>query len=243
MSDSKPNRLFNLLKNPLPLPHGGLMASSEEIIVVVISDTHMREHQIKIPKCHLLIHAGDATGLGKPQEIEQVANWFKWLLKNGTVKEIIFTPGNHDRGFELDKKRSLKLMEHPNIHVLIDETIELYGYKFHGSPWTPKFFDWSFMDDEDKLYERWKKTIPRDVDVLITHGPPRNILDDNPLTIRCGSQALRDIVLDIKPLYHIFGHIHHAYGMKILNETIFINAACLNDKYILKNSPITFELK
>lgn len=69
--------------------------------------------------------------------------------------------------------------------------------------------------DREQLFAQ----IPSDTDILITHSPPKNILDsfeDEPINgpRRYGCQILRDQVLKrIKPLYHIFGHVHEGYGI------------------------------
>ena len=60
--------------------------------------------------------------------------------------------------------------------------------------------------------------IPTSTDILISHTAPKNILDsfeDEPFDSkrRYGCQVIKDEVLNrIKPMYHIFGHIHEGYG-------------------------------
>ena len=49
--------------------------------------------------------------------------------------------------------------------------MELYGYKIYGSPYTPEFCGWAFMEEREDLKLIWEK-IPTDTDILITHGPP-----------------------------------------------------------------------
>jgi Icc-related predicted phosphoesterase len=70
--------------------------------------------------------------------------------------------------------------------------------------------------------------------VLITHGPPLGILD---LHIgdrieQCGCRSLLSRVLQVKPRYHCFGHIHNTgdsinSGLKCVSgyDTIFSNGA------------------
>lgn len=60
--------------------------------------------------------------------------------------------------------------------------------------------------------------IPTNTEILISHTAPKNILDsfeDEPFDSpqRYGCQVIKDEVFDrIKPIYHIFGHIHEGYG-------------------------------
>lgn len=87
----------------------------------------------------------------------------------------------------------------PNLHI-------------YGSPWQPTFCDWAFNGEPDDLRTIWAQ-IPADVDILITHGPPHNILDKNCDDFPCGCPILREeIMTRIRPRIHIFGHIHEGYG-------------------------------
>ena len=67
--------------------------------------------------------------------------------------------------------------------------------------------------------------MPKEVDILITHTPPLGILDKNHKGKNCGSKSLKIIALNRKPKYHIFGHIHEAYGMIKIESTTFLNVA------------------
>lgn len=70
----------------------------------------------------------------------------------------------------------------------------------------------------------WKK-VPKEVDILITHCPPFDILDKSAKGKNGGSKALRAVSLDRKPKYHIFGHIHEAMGMSKIGDTMYLNVA------------------
>ncbi|GMF30290.1 unnamed protein product [Phytophthora lilii] len=73
--------------------------------------------------------------------------------------------------------------------------------------------------------EHWTK-IPSDVDVLMTHGPPHGILDLTFTALHVGSEALlHEAVFRIRPRFHVFGHIHEAYGATRIDETVFINSS------------------
>ena len=64
------------------------------------------------------------------------------------------------------------------IIIFEDELVELDGIRFYGSPWTPAFNDWAFNKSRAKIDKVWQN-IPTDehIHVLITHGPPKGILD------------------------------------------------------------------
>ena len=57
----------------------------------MISDTHLEESSVKIPKCDLLIHAGDAD-IRTLDHLEQLNGWFY----NQPAKYKIYVAGNHD---------------------------------------------------------------------------------------------------------------------------------------------------
>ena len=93
-----------------------------------------------------------------------------------------------------------------------------------------------------KIVKHWEY-IADDTDVLITHGPPKDILDYSRYgNENCGCPLLRMRVFDIKPLVHIFGHIHGEYGIKVENEITFINASTVNERYNVVNKPIVIDV-
>ena len=98
------------------------------------------------------------------------------------------------------------------------------------------------LNTDEELAEKWAK-IPRDIDVLITHSPPFGILDKT-LRQRTGCKELLKTVREIKPLAHIFGHIHECGGKKLTKEEIlFINASYVNEFYEPTNKPVNFEFE
>jgi hypothetical protein len=58
------------------------------------------------------------------------------------------------------------------------ESVEIEGLKIFGSPYQPLFYNWGFQYHASRAEEIWS-AIPKDTDILITHGPPHGILDAN----------------------------------------------------------------
>lgn len=87
----------------------------------------------------------------------------------------------------------------------------------------------------------WEK-IPDKLDILITHGPPFRVLDQNSIGKYVGCEDLLERVKVVMPKIHVFGHIHEAHGMVEENGIEFINASSLNEHYKLVNKPIEIEL-
>ena len=80
--------------------------------------------------------------------------------------------------------------------------------------------------------------IPEGTDVLITHGPPRNMRDyvNYKNSGNQGCTNLLDKICEIKPKVSLFGHIHEGHGSTNYNGTLFINCSLLDEDY----SPIHY---
>jgi Icc-related predicted phosphoesterase len=90
------------------------------------------------------------------------------------------------------------------------EFVEVEGIKIFGSPYTPEFYDWAFMYKPQEGIHIWN--IPhKEIDILVTHGPPLGILDQVQRG-NTGCLDLLNLIHKVKPKYHLFGHIHEAYG-------------------------------
>ena len=81
-----------------------------------------------------------------------------------------------------------------------------------------------------------------DTDLLVTHGPPKGILDLTPRGEPVGCEELREAVRRVKPRLHVFGHIHHAYGRHVVDGTRFVNASICDEFYEPSNRPVVVDL-
>ena len=78
----------------------------------------------------------------------------------------------------------------------------------------------------------------------MTHGPPKGILDRNAGAIECGDEILAKEVRErVKPKFHLFGHIHEAYGVEKVEETTYINASTCDYFYKPKHYIPVFDIK
>jgi len=212
--------------------------------VICISDTHTKHHKLsddlkKIghEKNDIIIHAGDCTNIGKPNDVLNFLKWFGAL----PYENKIFIAGNHDFYFEEhdDISEEFKAM---GIIYLMDQMVEVNGLKIYGSPWQPEFNDWAFnVSRGDAIAEKWEK-IPNELDILITHGPAHGILDDTINGLRVGCEELYKKIMVVKPKIHICGHIHYGRGYKPYDNTAFINASSLGEDYEYQNKPIVLIL-
>ena len=217
----------------------------------LISDTHCQLNKILhlMPEADILIHCGDATYRGTIEEISRF-NHHLGEIKH-KYKHILFVAGNHDWLFETNLTLARSLMT--NATVLIDETITIDGFNIYGSPWQPFFCHWAFNfpenDNGAAAKTTWAK-IPNNTNILITHGPPRGILDNlhegkNPEE-RVGCPYLLERIKELKELkLACFGHLHrNAEDHKIEKHgnITFVNASICDESYKPVNPPITFLL-
>ncbi|CEG45970.1 Phosphoesterases [Plasmopara halstedii] len=208
--------------------------------VVCISDTHTKHRRIQnLPDGDVLLHCGDFTNRGTHDEIRDFNDWLGTLPH----RHKVVIAGNHDVSMdavEYDQHwdKAFRHMEYndpslsrallTNCTYLENRSIVIEKIKFYGSPMTPLISGRAgafhlargFADQQ-----HWNK-VPANVDVLVTHGPPYGILDLTVTGHHVGSETLlRETLSRIRPRYHVFGHIHEAYGATRVGNTVFVNAA------------------
>lgn len=200
--------------------------------LVIVSDTHDRHSEIVVPDGDVLIHAGDMTMSGDLEEIEEVGCW----LKNLPHRDKIIIAGNHDWAFQLTPAAARRALGDRIIYLQDSGTI-IDGVNFWGSPWQPWFYDWAFnLHPGIELAEKWA-LIPSSTDVLITHGPPKNVLDQNPRGDRVGCADLAKRLRDLHVKVHAFGHIHQSSGIYNHDGVTYVNACICDEAYNPANPP------
>lgn len=219
-----------------------------------ISDLH--GHHPQLMGGDLLIVAGDLTASDKPHQFKKFSQW----LHKQDYRHKIVIAGNHDgilERFPDDMMPFTTILEDgtecPFAHYLCNSGITIEDLNIWGSPYTPKYYDWSFMCERGSEIKQHWDLIPLNTDILITHGPPHGILDLAPRYKRpdenCGCEMLMDAVKRIKPVLHVFGHIHEGYGMHeetwqhdSEETTLFVNAAIMDRNYSPVNAVSRIEI-
>lgn len=214
--------------------------------IVAISDVHEQWKNIEIPTCDILISAGDYSYQGDHKVVRKFHAW----LDEQPASHIISVQGNHEVKVEsnFNLAKAIAQEECPDVHFLEHEAIEIEGIKIFGSAWTPYFCDWAWNgarnDAEAVLYrkpliqKKWEQ-IPEDTNILITHGPPYQILDYVPMGGNVGCSHLHERILNLPNLkHHIFGHIHYSHGFKEFNGVKYWNASICTESY-KPNNPVT----
>lgn len=216
---------------------------------VCISDTHNYHNDVKLPDADILIHAGDFTMVGS---LSEVLEFNEWLGKQEHSYKVVIA-GNHDKCLGENETLGFKMIT--NAIYLQNSGTEIEGKKIWGSPMTHSFEGMrsglTFHANRDgKVLKKTWNNIPDKLDILLTHGPPFAILDEvennfNPYFNKenCGDGLLAAKVIEKKPRYHVFGHIHEGYGQFISDYgTTFINCSVIDEAYNLVNEPIVIDI-
>jgi len=206
------------------------------------SDWHTKFH--KLPNADLYICTGDMYndnymfvqyGMTKASENNQLA----WATQSGgpkmatsipKYKEVVCVRGNHDF---IDLSLLFGTAETLETHEfgLEFQVLDIQGLRIGGVRGIPRIREggsalWCDEHTPERLREHVfdvKGFEP--VDILVTHGPPRGILDDcnyngeglcPSKNSRCvGARAINEAIKILKPKLHCFGHIHECGGKVI----------------------------
>ncbi|KAF1841487.1 Metallophos-domain-containing protein [Cucurbitaria berberidis CBS 394.84] len=99
-------------------------------------------------------------------------------------------------------------------------------FSIYASPYTPEYgtsgFQYPTNEDRFNPPENtplWahnvgteESKVPSNIDIVMTHGPPKYILDSTSDGRSAGCEHLRKALERVKPKLHCFGHIHKSYG-------------------------------
>jgi len=217
--------------------------------ILCFSDTHGKHDLVNIPEnIDRAIFAGDAGTVRNPHMNQKgILDFIEWYSSLPNIKYKIWIAGNHCTSIEAKLVDAKLLSKEKGLIYLEHESIEIEGLKIFGSPYTPSFSDgWAFNIPRNNLRNYWRD-IPKDTDILITHGPPFGIGDFVPYNWGefVGDEELLTVVSkELSNLkLHVFGHIHYSYGVINKNDAIFVNASVVNEGYIVVNKPIIIKIK
>ena len=200
---------------------------------VCVSDTHNTFP--KLPQGDVLIHAGDLTNQGSYSELQKSIDWI-----NSADHEVkIIVAGNHDITLDpefyaqnnvcfhnqnvQEPAACMKIIaQSPSITYLNHECkdIRLHSrrgpqtkFRVFGSPYSPKRGLWAFGYDLENAPTLWDD-IPSDVDIVVTHTPPRYHCNESPKQGAAGCEALRQALWRVRPRLAVCGHIHEGRGVE-----------------------------
>jgi Icc-related predicted phosphoesterase len=198
--------------------------------VCLISDTHGKHGVLRVPECELLVHCGDFSRGGRTRQ--QLDDTLAWMARQAVAHRILVA-GNHDFFCEREPAAARAACAAAGVRYVCDEALEIAGVRIWGSPVTPAFHSLAFNRERGAEIRATWDLIPSDLDLLITHGPPRGLGDRVFFGAHVGCEDLLTAVRRARPLIHAYGHIHEARGEYRLADlpTRFLNVA---------NSPLIF---
>jgi hypothetical protein len=205
-------------------------------------------------------------GAGATRRLEEIGRWLAQLPCSAAV----LIGGNHDAILEhlgapavrAALRRGAKRAEPTRVSgqgqgqaegqvevvYLSDESITVQGLRIWGTPLNGcnsaasqnRAFQPACGAGADDPKMRSAAAIPPGgIDVLVSHGPPSGILDGG-----VGVGLLRELSERERPLLHVFGHQHLAYGVAFepCLGTTFANAAGCDGFFAPIHPPILIDL-
>lgn len=224
-----------------------------------ISDLHGELADLDFGNADIVIIAGDFSkmyGFGKWHLYDQK----KWIQKkfipftqDFKEKQFIVVPGNHDLCLDPCKTNcyhdlNWNITWPENVHLLLDSWIEINGIKIYGTPYIPIInYRWAFECEHDILLQEFNK-IPTNLDILVTHSPPRISGSDIDYSLQTqdgpfGSSELTQAIFMKQPRYVFCGHIHSGDHECVEFEGAKIfNVSRLNEDYCIAYKPLFLDI-
>lgn len=211
---------------------------------LILSDTHgmeWRPEDKPLQHADVAIHCGDLTEESKLEEYRASVR----LLKDISAPLKFVIAGNHDFTMDIPAFRKKVAEARPDLDtelvrqvygddgdarqifedaraagiIFLDEGSHQFTLEngarltVYASPWTPSLGDWGhqYPPSQGHSFE-----IKEGTDVVITHGPPKGVLDYTDSKQRAGCSDLFGAVARARPRLHCFGHIHEGWGAKLV---------------------------
>ena len=155
--------------------------------IFAFSDTHGMHRRLHVPEeADILLCAGDVVS---GFSMDGMDDFSSWLLSH-PAKLYIFVAGNHELFLEDSPELAMSLI--PKEVIFLHDS----AYEFDGI----SFANISIRSLQCKNQSEHMAT---NMDFLITHIPPEDILDDGR-----GNRSLLMEVYRFHPRFHVFGHAH-----------------------------------
>mmetsp|Transcript_24417 Transcript_24417/g.68458 ORF Transcript_24417/g.68458 Transcript_24417/m.68458 type:complete len:273 (+) Transcript_24417:118-936(+) len=227
------------------------MANDNVITFLHMSDTHnMLSNALldALPAADVLLHTGDFTDIGKPDEYQKFNVCLGHAAASGKWPRRVVILGNHDvKQLSLPDRHAdyercaarLSNATHVPLHEVITIDAQEEGVSLHlyGAPWwaghtwdyCPKITLRGGQRDGARFYD-----IPTDehaVHVIASHGPHFGHRDeaDGVTGNHSGSNDLKDVLAKCPWVgLHAHGHIHEDRGTSQSGTTLVVNSAMKN---------------
>ena len=214
-----------------------VIESKDGMVLWVLSDTHSQHRELEIPKnIDGIIHAGDFTTYRDiATNYNEAVDFFKWL-SGINVEHKLVVPGNHDTSWFNHMHDS---NPYKDIEVSSFGTTWFDDVSIATMSHTPEFgIGWAYNATTAQMAQRCEAILG--ADIVVTHGPPRGILDSTTQG-RFGCPSLAKRILEIKPKVHLFGHFHNEPGhinsaVYARNGITYVNASVVDLQHKVINN-------
>jgi len=162
-----------------------------------------------------VIVAGDITQFGLPSDVDRAMALWRPL-----APVLIAVAGN------LDSPEIERHLE--DIGVSVNARCrQMDDVAFFGCSAAPISIGTPYEISEENIAQRLargaKGAAGAATRVLVSHAPPRGVVDFTSSGVHAGSEAVREFVQREQPSLVICGHIHEAYGQERLGATLVVN--------------------
>ena len=230
----KPAKRQKLSESPEPKQYQNRVKTQ----FIIFSDTHGDDFGLdSSQKADVAIHCGDLT---EESKLEEYRDSLRQLIAIQAPLKLVIA-GNHDFTMDIPMFRkkvtdSLSPLDpdlvkreygyEGEVRQMFEDAkdagvrfLDEGGHRFelvngavltvYASPYTPSQSDWGFQYLPSQGH---KFDIGKRVDLVMTHGPPKGIMDVTENKTRAGCPDLFGAVARARPLLHCFGHIHEGWG-------------------------------
>jgi Icc-related predicted phosphoesterase len=206
--------------------------------IICISDIHGKVDSLARildaePPADLILLAGDLTQRGGRQQAIDILS-----IARKHSADVAAVTGNSD-------SRRIE-------HLLLDEGVGLHGIvktvghlTLTGLGGIPNRLPWQHHYSEE-IFQQTLATVAGDPTlILVTHTPPRGLLDRTFLGTHAGSRSVREWVDDQRPFLVVCGHIHESHGYINRSTTHIVNCGpAYQGKYaVVQLNPFRVETK
>lgn len=225
-----------------------------------ISDLHGYLPEIRY-EVDILCICGDIVPCNIQYNYDESLEWlqndfYNWIKKS-PVKNVVMIWGNHDFIGEKLYEDGITNMSKfifgndSNIHILVDQMVEINNVRIYGTSWCPNLKNWAFYGPSSFLNTQFTK-IPYHTEILLTHCPPKHGQQGIVLQPCCdflkdfGCQELEDAIQKIFSVKststHILsGHIHSGnHECEVEGGFIYCNVSLLDENYEMIYEPYYF---
>ena len=212
--------------------HGNLPAIPEDCDVLLIAGDICPDYAPTSAQHWDFI---DKTGVRQAGWLDTTfRDWITPLTKRGG--QVVAIWGNHDFVGEypgLVPKLPWTLLRDTGVKI---EREQGFALAIWGTPWVPTLTSWAFYGSSAVLQGR-ADAIPRNIDVLMTHGPPYGACDRVANGTKVGDSTLNQAINRSSASVVICGHIHEARGTGYCHGKVVRNVSAVDDLYRLDDSP------